>query len=84
MMTKPMSSCHAAAGGWSEFMSAAAAAPDLDCLIAAHEKFLSVVLERALLGPGRAEQLRAVLHQLLVNCMGLAPLVSRFNEKVSA
>ena len=61
----------------------AAAAPDLDCLIQAHEKFLQAVLQRALLGPGQAEALRPKLTQLLKMCMGLAPLVARFNERVS-
>lgn len=69
-------------GAWADFMSASAAAPDLDCLIAAHEKFLSVVLARALLGPGKAEGLRRTLTELLRTCMGLAPLIHRFNEKV--
>uniref|UniRef100_A0A383WQ52 Uncharacterized protein n=1 Tax=Tetradesmus obliquus TaxID=3088 RepID=A0A383WQ52_TETOB len=69
---------------WSEFTAAAAAAPDLDCLIAAHEKFLAAVLARALLGPGQAEKLRPQLTQLLKMCMGLAPLVARFNERVQA
>jgi hypothetical protein len=63
-------------------MAAAAAAPDLDCLIQAHEKFLQAVLQRALLGPGQAEVLRPKLQQLLKMCMGLAPLVARFNERV--
>eukprot|EP00878_Enallax_costatus_P017689 GHUV01018585.1.p1 GENE.GHUV01018585.1~~GHUV01018585.1.p1 ORF type:complete len:688 (+),score=234.63 GHUV01018585.1:858-2921(+) len=67
---------------WSEFMTASAAASDLDCLIAAHDKFLDVVLARALLGPGRAEGLRHTLNQLLRTCMSLAPVVQRFCEKV--
>jgi hypothetical protein len=41
------------------------------------------LLQRALLGPGQAEALRPKLTQLLKMCMGLAPLVARFNERVS-
>lgn len=42
------------------------------------------MLARALLGPGQAEKLRPQLTQLLKMCMGLAPLVARFNERVRA
>jgi hypothetical protein len=72
----------AGAGAWSEFTSAAAAAPDLDCLIAAHDKFLSSVLDRALLGGGKAEGLRGTLQKLLTNCMDLAGPVKQLKEKV--
>lgn len=63
-------------------MAAAAAAPDLDCLIAAHERFLCSVLDRALLGGGPAEALRHTLTQLLSNCMDLAGPVKQLREKV--
>lgn len=65
-------------------MSASAVALDLDCLIAAHDKFLDIVLTRALLGPGKAEGLRRNLNQLLRTCMSLAPMVQRFCEKVNS
>ncbi|KAF8068410.1 GCP3 [Scenedesmus sp. PABB004] len=69
---------------WSEFVCAAGVAPDLDSLIAAHDRFLASVLQRALLGGGAAEALRPGLGQLLRTCMGLAPLAARFNERVQA
>lgn len=67
---------------WSEFMAAAAAAPDLDCLIEAHDRFLSSVLNRALLGGGQAEALRQTLTKLLTNCMDLAGPVRQLRDKV--
>lgn len=70
------------AGAWSEFMAAAAAAPDLDCLIAAHEKFLASVLHRALLGGGKAEAVMDTLKALLINCRDLAGPVKQLKEKV--
>lgn len=70
-------------GAWSEFMAAAAAAPDLDCLIAAHEKFLASVLHRALLGGGKAEALMDTLKALLINCRDLAGPVKQLKEKVN-
>lgn len=75
----PTSIC---AGAWSEFMSSAAAAPDLDTLIAAHESFLTTTLQRSLLGGGKAEGLRTTLTALLANCMGLAGHVNRFKTEV--
>jgi hypothetical protein len=64
-------------------MLAAAAAPDLDCLIAAHDKFLGSVLDRALLAGGpKAEGLRVTLKKLLTNCMHLAGPVRLLREKV--
>lgn len=63
-------------------MVAVAAAPDLDCLIAAHDKFLTSVLDRALLGSGKAEALRVTLTHLLTNCMDLAGPVRQLKDKV--
>jgi hypothetical protein len=66
-------------------MAAAAAAPNLDCLIAAHDSFLSRVLERALLGDGKAEGLRRTLGDLLTNCMDLRTgAVRMLKDKVGA
>jgi len=65
-------------------MAAAAAAPDLDCLIEAHDRFLSSVLNRALLGGGQAEALRQTLTKLLTNCMDLAGPVRQLRDKVRA
>jgi hypothetical protein len=66
-------------------MAAAAAAPNLDCLIAAHDSFLSRVLERALLGDGKAEGLRRTLADLLTNCMDLRTgAVKMLKHKVGA
>lgn len=79
--------CHCCftAGAWSEFMAAAAAAPDLDCLIAAHDKFLCGVLDRALLGGGqKSQQQQDTLKELLKNCTGLGPVVENFRKAVSA
>jgi hypothetical protein len=64
-------------------MAAAAAAPDLDCLIAAHDKFLAGVLGRALLAGGRdTAAVRCALKALLDNCRALAPALGQLHHQV--